>query len=155
MPHPSVQLPNNFLKNLVEEFTDANTVGFLLAGSHARGDAAGYSDIDLMKFVQDLPEMPADRYLVRFRGAYLVCVTVTTVPEKMNELKKPETAIWAVPGIRQTQVLADHCGALTALKDAADAFRWEGLLSAADTYASNEMAGLAEEVHKLLNMRLS
>ena len=154
MSDKSVQLPIGFLRTLVGEFTDSNTVGFLLTGSHARGDADRYSDIDLMKFVRDLPQQPAERYVVRFRDEHLVAISVTTVAEKTEEMRKPEKAIWAVPGIRQASILTDSGGELASLKSAAEGFKWEDLQVTAELYASHELADLSEEVHKVLNAAL-
>jgi hypothetical protein len=55
-----------------------------------------------------------------------------------------------VPGLRQARILLDKRGALAALKAEADAFVWDPLQAAADRYASRQLAGYAEEVHKLM-----
>ena len=81
---------------------------------------------------------------------HLVSLSTTTVDAKRAELSRPETAIWAVPGLRQARILLDRDGALAALLREAQAFRWEPLQPAADAYASYNVMGLAEEVHKVL-----
>jgi hypothetical protein len=136
--------------DLVAEFVDANTIGVLLAGSHARGDATPYSDIDLIRFAAVLPEAEADRYTLAYREGHLVSLSTTTVDAKRAELGRPETAIWAVPGLQQARVLLDREGGLAALLGEAHAFRWEPLQAEADAYAGYNVMGLAEEAHKVL-----
>lgn len=139
-----------FLARLLAEFTTAETTGVLLTGSHARGDATEFSDVDLVRYVTALPEGDEARYTLAWREGWLVSLSCATVAGKRGELARPETAIWAVPGLRQARLLLDRDGALAALLDEARAFRWEPLQEAADAYASYELMGLAEEAHKAL-----
>ena len=132
------------------EIADAATVGVLLTGSHARGDATRYSDVDLLRFVADLPPEEAGRYTLLHRGGWLVSVSTTTIAAKRAELARPETAIWAVPGLRQARILLDPDAALAALHREAMAFEWAPLQDAANAYASYTVMGDAEEVHKIL-----
>jgi hypothetical protein len=143
-------LPGILLDDLVAEFADGDTIGMLLAGSYARGDATPYSDIDLIRFVPVLPEVDADRYTLAYRAGHLVSLSTTTIDAKRAELSRPETAIWTVPGLRQARILRDRGGALAALLQEAQAFRWESLQPEADAYASYNVMGLVEEVHKVL-----
>jgi len=143
-------LPALLIADLVAEFADADTIGVLLAGSYARGDAASHSDIDLIRFAPILPEADADRYTLAYREGHLVSLSTTTVDAKRAELGRPETAIWAVPGLRQARILLDRDGVLAALLGEAWDFRWEPLQAEADVYASYNVMGLAEEVHKVL-----
>jgi hypothetical protein len=148
-PH-AAPLPDEFLSALTAEFTDDQTVGMLLAGSHARGEATAYSDVDLVRFARVQPETEAGRYLLAYRAEWLVSVSTTTLTTKESELARPETAIWAVPGLRQARILLDREGQIAALLQKAHAFQWAPLQPAADAYASYELMGLAEEVHKVL-----
>jgi hypothetical protein len=143
-------LSDALIGDLVAEHADADTIGMLLAGSYARGDAMPHSDIDLIRFTAVLPEADADRYTLAYREGHLVSLSTTTVDAKRAELGRPETAIWAVPGLRQARVLLDRDGALAALLREAQAFRWDPLQSDADAYASYNVMGLVEEVHKVL-----
>ena len=102
-------LPNEYLEELVSELTDAGTIGFLLTGSHARGDATRYSDVDLIKFVNVLPD---ERTFSLYRDSRLVTVSITSVGTKLEEMSKPATAIWVVPAIRQARILADVDGSV-------------------------------------------
>ncbi len=101
-------LPDVLLSDLVAEFADADTIGMLLAGSHARGDATPHSDIDLIRFAAVLPETDADRYTLAYREGHLISLSTTTVDAKRAELGRPETAIWAAPGLRQARLLLDR-----------------------------------------------
>jgi hypothetical protein len=143
-------LSDAFINRLVAEFTDAAVIGLLLVGSHARGDASPHSDVDLIRFTAVLPETEAERYTLTYRGGHLVSLSTATVAAKLGELSRPETAIWAVPGLRQAHILLDRQGELASLLQAAHRFRWEPLQAAADAYASYNVMGLAEEVHKIL-----
>ncbi|MCH8205740.1 MAG: nucleotidyltransferase domain-containing protein [Chloroflexi bacterium] len=112
------------LARIVMELDDGDTVGVALTGSHARGDPTDYSDVDVLRFVQCLPEQEGDRYRLEVRDGHLFSVTTTTVAEKTGELTRPEKAIWAVPGLRQARVLLDKEGSLAELKLEADDFSW-------------------------------
>ncbi len=138
------------LDRLVAEFMDQHTIGILLTGSHARGDATPFSDVDLVRFVPTLPEADEARYTLIWRDGRLISLSCATVTAKLAELARPETAIWTVPGLRQARLLLDRDGSLAALLQAAHNFRWEPLQPAADAYASYELMGLAEEAHKVL-----
>jgi hypothetical protein len=141
---------DSLIARLLAEFTNAETIGVLLTGSHARGDATEFSDVDLVRFAPALPEAEEDRYTLAWRAGRLVSLSCATIAGKRDELARPETAIWAVPGLRQARPLLDRAGALAALLEEARAFRWEPLQEAADAYASYELMGLAEEAHKAL-----
>lgn len=73
----------------------------------------------------------------------------TTITAKREELARPETAIWAVPGLQQAQMLLDKDGSLGELQRAALTFIWEPLQAVADAYASHIVMGDGEEVHKI------
>lgn len=134
----------------MQDVKDDETVGFILTGSHARGDSTIYSDVDLIRFVDRLPEKEEDRYTLRVIEGFLVAHSITSIEKKQEGLKKPETAIWEVPGLRQARVLSDRSGRLAELKQQAIDFDWTSLQKAADEYASYHIMGYAEEVHKVL-----
>ena len=54
---PSVS--DTFLTELIAEIDDDTMRGIVLGGSHARGDATPYSDVDLACFVPDTLSPPA------------------------------------------------------------------------------------------------
>ena len=145
--HP-MNIPD--LTHLAAEFDDESVEAIALTGSVARGQATPFSDIDLLRFTTEPPAEPDERYALYQREGRLISVSTATIDEKRRELTAPQTAIWAVPGLRQARILVDKCGALAALKAEADAFVWQPLQPAANAYASRQLAGYAEEVHKLL-----
>lgn len=122
-----------------------------LTGSYARGQATAHSDVDLLRFVAAEPESDRERYQLWLLDGRLVSVSTTTLASKRAELARPQTAIWAVGGLRQTRILADRAGGLAALVAEARAFTWTpALRAAAVDHASDTLAGLAEEALKAL-----
>lgn len=148
------QLPDDLLDDLlralVAEVTAPETVAISLAGSLARGDATPYSDVDLIHYQREMPATTEGAYTLLWRGGRLVSLTGTTIAAKRVELTRPETAIFAMPGLRQARILHDPEGALAELRAAARGFDWAPLQPAANAYASETVMGDAEEVHKIL-----
>jgi hypothetical protein len=145
------QLPRPMMDLIKTDFAPGS-VGLLLTGSFARGEASLYSDIDLLKFVNDIPADPQKRYMLFVRQGYLISVTTTSVNAKEAEMQKPEQAIWCVPGLRQSQVVYDPWSYLHHLRKKAFSFEWEpSLQKEADQYASSQIWGYAEEAHKVLS----
>jgi hypothetical protein len=136
-------------QQLIAEFASGSD-GLMLAGSFSRGDMDEFSDVDIWRFVT--PEESDNDTPLRLRqmGAYLVSITTTSVAEKLKQMTRPESAIWAVPGIRQAQVLFDPSEELACLKQQAEEFVWEPLQPRADLFASQTLAGLLEETLKIL-----
>jgi hypothetical protein len=144
------RLTDSFLQSLVAQLDDENTIGFTLAGSHARGDGGSYSDVDIHHYVLKMPVSAAERYFLRCRGDYLVSVTVVTLEAENASLRDPGKAIWAVPGLRQERILLDKDGSIAALKEIAAKTTWEQLQTAANEYASWKLCCYAEEINKIL-----
>lgn len=139
------------LASLAARFGEAGALALALTGSHARGVATAHSDVDLLRFAADEPMTERERYRLWLVDGRLVSVTTTTFAAKRAELARPETALWAVPGLRQARILYDPDGALAALIAEAHAFTWTpGLRAAAADHVSDTLGGLVEEVHKLL-----
>jgi predicted nucleotidyltransferase len=139
------------LQALVTELADDNTVAIGLTGSHARGEAQPYSDIDLWHFVEHMPDAPQADYTLRQQGEYLISVTVRTLADQRARLSDPAAALSVVPGLRQTRPLLDPTGALARLIQEAHDFRWESIQDAANRCASYELMGNAEEAAKIMN----
>ena len=59
-----------FLKELIAEIDNDTIRGIVLGGSHARGDATPYSDVDLACFVPDTFRPLRKRYLYRRRSSH-------------------------------------------------------------------------------------
>lgn len=148
---PLKPLDNEALAGYVKHFDGPDVEALALTGSYARGDANGHSDVDLLRFTEREASSARERYHLWLVDSRLVSVTTTTIAGKRAELTQPDSALWAVPGLRQARILTDHAGRLAALIAEARAFTWTPeLRHAAFDYASDTLAGLAEEVHKLL-----
>ncbi len=147
-------LPRTMLELIKTDFAPGS-VGMLLTGSFARGEASAQSDVDLLKFVNEIPADPQKRYILHVRQGYLISVTTTSVVEKEAEMQKAEQAIWCVPGLRQSQVLYDPWSYLHHLRKKAFSFEWEpALQKEANQYASAQIWGYAEEAHKVVSALL-
>ncbi len=152
-PEPSA-LSEAELAQLPQHVGDAQVEALALTGSHARGEATAHSDVDVLRFTLDEPTTDRERYHLWLLDGRLVSVSTTTIAAKRAELARPEAAIWAVAGLRQARFLLDRTGTLAALIAEAHAFTWTlALRHAAADHASDTLAGLAEEVHKLLGAR--
>lgn len=140
-------IPTSFLDQLVAEIDSDNVRAIALVGSHARGDATAYSDIDIKCFVRTLPPKV---YTLLPRDGRLISLSSITLEESHASLRQPQSAIWAVPGFRQAKILLDKDGAVAQLQAEANAFQWQPLQPAADAFASDTMMGYAEEVTKII-----
>jgi hypothetical protein len=144
-------LSDPFIQSVLERIASPNIVAIGIVGSYSRGQESKYSDIDFDIFVSKVPENPYDRYRLRYWDGKLVSLKYTLLEEERSALTNPRRAIWAVPGLRGMNIVLDKDGSLTALQQAAHAFDWSSLQSAADEYAAEQVMGCAEEVHKILN----
>lgn len=142
-------LPDSFLSTLLEEMDGPEVVGVMLGGSYARGEATQYSDVDFACFMRGEAE-PRNKRLL-YRDGRLVSIATKTVAGVLDDMLKPERAIWVVPGIGGCYILLDKDGALGRLMQEVKAFRWEPLQPAADLYASYKLMAAAEQVHKVLS----
>jgi Nucleotidyltransferase domain len=143
-------LTDSFLQSLVAQLDNENTVGVALLGSYARGEGGSYSDVDFRCYVRQMPVDPAEIFSVQYLDGFLVSVYLTTLKEEYASIRKPQKAVWAVPGLRQIRILLDKDGSIAALKEFAVKFTWDSMQTAADAYASWNLAGYAEEIHKIL-----
>lgn len=141
---------DSFLQSLVAQLDNENTIGVTLAGSFARGEGGRYSDVDIHQYVRQMPANDAETYYVCYMEGFLVSISLMTVDVQNACLRDPKKAIWAVPGLRQERLLLDKEGLIAALKESAAKFKWEPMQAAADAYASWNLGGLAEEIHKIL-----
>lgn len=143
-----------WLLELVAELATGDEVGWLVSGSIARGEAHAHSDVDLTRFTTTAPSGYRERYALRYWQGRLVSVMNRTVGDVHRELESVPGAIWAVEGLRQAKILRDPTGALATLQAKAHAFDWSPLRPAARDWVSYRVAHAAEEVHKLLGLRM-
>lgn len=135
------------LHSLIARLDPPGDVGIVITGSHARGENQEHSDIDLDIFVS---ELPAETYTLRLLNGKLVSLKYLLLKDEYESLTNPERAVWAVPGLRQMQILQDERGEIAKLKQAAFDFNWANLQKAADEYAAKNLMGCAEEAHKII-----
>jgi hypothetical protein len=133
---------------LIQEFDGPHVQALVLLGSHARGDAGPFSDIDLLRLVDEsLASLPGD-------GSHLMngCLVVasTAGPRAVEEwFTQPEPATRTIAGLRAGHALLDRQSAFATIQARAKAFTWDSTMQRrANVYASGQMVGWIEEVHK-------
>jgi hypothetical protein len=141
-------LSDTFLGTLVAELDGDQVRGIILGGSHARGDATPYSDVDLACFVPDSFRPLRKRFM--YRGGHLISIGLKTLEGVQGQLTQPDLAIWIVPSFRQARVLLDKDGSMRQLKQMVEDFTWEPLRTEAIDLAGHILTSDAEFVHKLL-----
>jgi len=119
-----------------------------LMGSHARGDAGLYSDVDVVRFVGEEDHNAPEQEAHTQAGQLVVVSTVT--PVQVEEwFSKPEMAVNAIIGVRGARALRDHAGYFAAIQARATSFVWDTVMQErANHWASARMVGWIEEVHK-------
>lgn len=127
-----------------QDLIEPGVCGLLLVGSHARGEAHEYSDLDLERYwlAESWPHRSGRMLIWRDRLTSLTDLTLARVSE---ELKRPEQWIWTAGNLRNARILHDPTGAMASLVELA---RQPG--PAGREWAAAELPGWAEEVHKLL-----
>jgi hypothetical protein len=134
--------------NLVRRFDHRSVRAIALLGSHARGDAGPFSDVDLLRLVAaGTPELPDN-------GTHLIegrLINVGSAGPAASALwfERPEQAVTHVAGLRRAHALLDRDGAFAELQARAHAFVWDvAMQELADRWASRQLVGWAEEAHK-------
>jgi predicted nucleotidyltransferase len=128
---------------MVAELAARGARAVVVTGSHARGEAGGGSDLDLV-VVGDGPG-----YLLEVREGVLVTQKWTTEAECRGRFLDPSTAGSYVPGWREALVLHDPYGIAEQLKREALSWEWMSLGTACDAWVAEEVTRLAEEVQKV------
>ena len=116
-------------------------------GSHARGDAGPFSDVDIVRFCNSDPQRTAaETHLIEARFVVISAVG----PSKVSDwFSKPEEATASIAGIRTARPLWDPDGHFESIQNRAAAFEWDAAMQdKANAYASTEMVGWIEEVQK-------
>lgn len=144
-------LSDSFIQSVLQKIDSPDVIGVGIVGSHARGQASKYSDVDFDIFVRTLPENKNDRYTLRYWDDELVSLKHTLLDDERAALADPRRAIWAIPGLQGMKIVLDKDGSMAVLQRAAQAFDWSALQPAANEFAAEEIMGNAEEVHKILN----
>ncbi|MEZ4737496.1 MAG: nucleotidyltransferase domain-containing protein [Caldilineaceae bacterium] len=131
-----------------QQFDHPAVNAIVLMGSHARGDAGPYSDVDLVRFVA---EEAADLTGAgsHLRDGVLVVISNATPKRVEGWFTDPEQATNTMAGLRMARALIDRHDTFAAIQARAHAFCWtEDLQMKADLWVSEQMVGWIEEVHK-------
>jgi predicted nucleotidyltransferase len=140
-------LSDEFLSDLIAELDNDNVIALALVGSYARGNATLYSDVDVLRFVREVPER-TKQYI--YRHGHLIGISTRTFGQYRKRLTAPEEAIFVVPSIREAHVLLDKEGEFARLQQEAQVWTWEPLQATANDYASYVLMVQIEIVHKTL-----
>lgn len=139
---------NPDFKTLVQQFSHPSLTAIALMGSFARGDAGPFSDIDLVRFSKENGQQLPDNGSHLINGR-LVVVSQVTPQEVAQWFTLPEVAVNVIAGVRQGRPLYDPNGYFAQLQQQAHAFVWDDAMQQkANQWASQQMVGWIEEVHK-------
>ena len=139
--------PNEIAAAIARELAGKGASAVVLMGSHARGDAFRHSDVDLIA----LGEGP--EYRLERRGGHLIAVSWTTPEAVEMVMATPSQAGLFVQGWRDGVPLYDPDGLARSLRQKAIEWDWSQIPhEEIDAHVAEELAGLAEEVHKLVNL---
>jgi hypothetical protein len=133
---------------LLARFDNPTIAAIVLTGSHARVDAGPHSDIDVLRLLGSSAAQTsaAGSYLVE---GQLIVVSDITSAEVEGWFTLPETAVRVISGLRLAYPLIDREERFAGIQRRARAFTWDvALQERADRWASQQMAGWAEEAHK-------
>ncbi|MBX3001800.1 MAG: nucleotidyltransferase domain-containing protein [Caldilineaceae bacterium] len=135
------------LDPLLQQYDGPDVRAFVIMGSYARGEANPFSDVDLIRFVDDDALVAdADSHLI---DGYLTVVSTVTPAQVDGWFTDPKDAVNTIAGICTARPILDRDGYFAAIQSRVHAFEWTAELQAkANRWASREMVGLIEEVHK-------
>ena len=148
MSSPVADRPALNFEALAQRFDGSGVRAIALLGSHARGDAGIYSDVDLQRLVDAAPGAlpPGDSHLI---DGHLVVVGTVTPTEVEAWFTEPQQATNLIAGLQPARALIDRDHYFGQIQRRAHAFRWDAEMQAkANIYASEQMVGWIEEAHK-------
>lgn len=137
----------SIVDSLVQQFNAEGIRSMVVLGSYAREDAGPYSDIDLLRIIDENADVGSG-------GSYLIddrLVNVSNADPAQVEawFTEPNLAVTVVAALREAKILLDKEQTFASIQKRANSFIWdEEMQSKADKYASQEMVGWIEEVHK-------
>ena len=139
-----------FLDSLIAEFAPAFDY-IALIGSHARGTAGPFSDVDLLCLREDEFGKSIPPKVLVLRKGRLISITYDSLSTWRRILWSPENALWAVVTLRSMCIIRDERNELATLKGAAQELRWSDIQKEADIAASLRILAATEIVLKALN----
>jgi predicted nucleotidyltransferase len=139
----------DFIQAAAERFYGKHMIAVALMGSHARGEASQYSDVDLVCITRDHPAPPAQTAYI---DDQLVVISQVNLAQTEDWLSDPAQIVEVLSNLRQARILIDPDDVFKKLQQRSQTFEWTSEHQAkANAYASTELVGLIEEVHKGLN----
>ncbi len=154
------------LSSYLEVWTTPHTVAFALLGSFARGDAGAFSDVDVVRFVNDdKHDAEAQSFLIggeecRPTGGepppllsiplHRLVVRSTITPSQVESwFTEPGQALGIIDGLRRGKELWDPDQVFASIQQRAHRFEWTPEhQEKADQLAGKELVGWIEEAHK-------
>lgn len=115
-----------------------------LTGSHARGEANEYSDLDL-RVVGEGPDKKLKRH-----DEFLIAISWMTVDEHRAAFDEPSQVGSVVPGWKSAVILHDPDDIAAELQKGAGGWGWARVAEKADEWIAQEITEYAEEIHTLL-----
>ncbi len=146
-----VALPESWLATLITELDGEDVRAIILHGSYARGDATPpYSDIDIVRVMQETPERTQEKRFHWYDG-YLLNLSSRPLSIYQEWLTTPQNAIFRVSTIQEARILLDKDGAFHDFQqNIIHHWTWNALQKAADAYASKLLTLKTEIAHKIL-----
>jgi len=134
-------------EDLVARFRVPGAEALVLMGSHARGDAGPFSDIDLVRFhAQHGPSGGVETTLL---DGYFIVVSDVYTGQVEECFQEPERASTTIAGLRSARPLWDPSGTFASIQSRAKAFTWDAVMQEkANAWASSQMVSWIEEVQK-------
>jgi len=136
------------INSLSKRFDGPEIAAIALMGSHASQTAGPYSDIDLVRYTsgKNKETSTSESHLI---DDHLLVVS-TIIPDQVDKtFSSPEIACDVIEGLRRAVPILDRREYFAKIQQRARNFVWDDVMQAkADRWASKQLVGWAEEVHK-------
>lgn len=137
-----------FVSALIERFDRPDVTAIVLMGSHARGNAGPYSDVDLARFISESNGHKAEAQSYLIDGCLVVVSDISPATVE-RWFSVPEEASNYIGGLCSARPLIDRDNSFARIQARARSFDWDAAMQQkADAWASRQMVGWIEEVHK-------
>lgn len=136
------------IQAIAQRFGGPEVRALVLVGSYARGDAGPFSDVDLLRFIDEADKSQHESGSQLIDGR-LVNISNVTLPETDEWFAAPAEAVNIVVGLRAALPLLERDDTFANIQARANAFVWdEAMQQRANVWASKSMVGWIEEAHK-------
>ena len=137
-------------RQVSRELTRDGAIAVVLTGSHALGHTHPESDIDLIALSARRDLASLDPHEIRRSGSFLLTVSAMTPAAARAAFRDPSLVPTSVPGWRDAIILADNDSVAARIQAAASRWTWDAIAESCDEWVAEQVAGYAEEVHKLV-----